>query len=422
MRPVLAIIRLTLWTLLRSRFLAVTLLLLFGVTALLPFVLQDDGTAVGRARVWIQYQFHSVLLILSIAMLVAGPGLVAGERERRYLQQMIVKPVSFAAIWLGKWLALAIVSGGILGVVGLLFLAAMRLSFSADRLGTHASDVNDRVWTVRRAIRPERGSQWVSPNEMGEWCFSMPAVPAGHPLLLRTRFFSAAVLTRWTVPGEWDIRSPDGTLLFRQRTDLRPGAIQEIALPPLDRPVPAGVWTVRYRNPDADTLLFDEEIGLTLWSPAGGFAANLVRAGLLAWFRLLLLAAAGLAMGSLFSPPVAVFMASFLLALIGFSGQIGWVVKTGQLVEPPHAHGDEPVHVHRPSPARKRVERTLLGMYRLLYRAVSVLHDYDPVGRTAESTRIEVGDLTRGLWQMVLLRGGVLAGLSVIAAARREWG
>ncbi len=422
MKATFAVVGLTVRALIRSRWVVVTAIFLLGFTLILPWMLRDDGTAVGRARVWIQYQFHLMLLGLSVATLGAGPGLVAGERERRHLQQILVKPVPFVAVWLGKWLALCLINGVLLlGSFGLFFFMMVR-SFGSGRLPSDQTELRNRVWTVRRLTRPVAGTRWVEGEGMGVWRLEMPTVSAGKPLLLRARFFSPAVVSRWTIPGEWEIRDPEGRMYYYERLELRPGVVQEISLPAPSDTIAAGVWEVRYRNLDRDTILFDEEKSVTLWSEAGCFATNLLRGLALIWFRLLLLAAAGLTMGTLFSTPVAIFMSTFLLLLILLSGQIGWVVRTGQLVEPPHTHGGEPCTEHHSTPLREAVERGLKGMYRFLDRAVGAVRDFDPVEQAAESSRIEVQNLLRGFFQLVVLRGGILGLLAVLAATHLEWG
>jgi len=463
MRRVGAIFLLTLRCLVRSRFLAALAGAVFLCVAVLPWTLRDDGTLAGFVQVRLRYTLGVAGFLLAAGTLAAAPGLVAGELESRRLQQVLVKPVRFGEIWLGKWLALAVVQAVLLGAAVLLADGLLRASLRARGLTAEQAEIwRTRVRTARAVIPPaepafpaaalearaallrrtgevdesvspgrvrrlaarrlaaERSS--VPPGGVRRWTFPLPAGrDPGLPLALRVRLLTSGGPTRPDVAGEWGIGLPGDEVGHRVETRLRAVTPQEVALPALAAPG-ATTLEVAYHNRESDiSVLFHPQEGIRLLAPAGGFGSNLFRAYLLMVFKLLLLAAVGVTLGSLLSTPVAVLTAFFALALLGFSGYIGWVAETGLLVEP-HHHGPPPDPAAvAPFPVRaaEAAVKTLYGGLDLL---LGPIRELDPMERVAAGERIGGGDVARGLLVLVGAGCGSWALLALLLFGRRETG
>lgn len=462
MRRVGAIFLLTLRCLVRSRFLAALAGVVFLFVAALPWTLRDDGTLAGLVQVRLRYTLGAVGFLLAAGTLAAAPGLVAGELESRRLQQVLVKPVRFGEIWLGKWLALAVVQAVLLGAAVLLADGLLRAGLRARGLTAEQAEIwRTRVRTARAVVPPaepafpaaalearaallrrtgeadesvspgrvrrlaarrlaaERNS--VPPGGVRRWTFPLPAGrDPGLPLALRVRLLTSGGPTRPDVAGEWRIGFPGDDDGPRVESRLRAVTPQEVALPAMAAPG-ATTLEVAYHNRESDvSVLFHPQAGIRLLAPAGGFGSNLFRAYLLMVFKLLLLAAVGVTLGSLLSTPVAVLTAFFALVLLGFSGYIGWVAETGLLVEP-HHHGPAPDPAASPFPVRA-AEAAVKTLYGGLERLLGPIRELDPMERVAAGERIGGGDVARGLLVLVGAGCGFWALLALLVFGRRETG
>ena len=90
--------------------------------------------------------------------------------------------------------------------------------------------------------------------------------------------------------------------------------------------------TIQNADPAQATLFFDPDDGVVLRVRTGSFAGNYLRAGLLLYGRLALLAAVGLALGTFFSTPVAAFASVVLVLLLQLSGFIGGAAQADRAV------------------------------------------------------------------------------------------
>lgn len=463
MRSIAAIFQLTLRSLLRSRFLLCVTVLALSVVILLPLTIEDDGTVSGRVQVLVRYTLGAVTFLLSVGTLGTGPGLVAGELESRRLQQVLVKPVRFGQVWLGKWLALVTVNALILGGAVLLAHGLMRWTLRESRLtagqieelhskvnvtrvalapedvllfeseitanidgmirsGTLHSDVPESAarMTAAQRIRFERNV--VPPGGTKRWSF--PAVrpaPADRPFLLRVQFLSSANEETREMEGEWTVGEPGRDPAFRSRVRLRAFLPQELVIPTMNFPA-AVPLEVTFRNVEAAapaTVLFHVDRGVRLLVPAGSYGMNLFRAYGLILFKLALLAAVGITMGSLFYTPVAVFTGFFVLVLFGFSGYIGWVAETGVFYVP-HDHGAPEIAVS--GKIVQALDLALKSAYRGVDRMLAPLRDLEPMERVAGGERILWRDVGRGLGIMVGVGCSLMAALAIGVFRRREMG
>jgi len=107
---------LELTTLVRTRTVALLLLVSAAWMFLLPFVVTGDGTPDGARELYIRYSVGGVFALLLIALLASATGSLARERAARRLQLTMVRPVRYFAIALGKILAHVAVGAAVLAV------------------------------------------------------------------------------------------------------------------------------------------------------------------------------------------------------------------------------------------------------------------------------------------------------------------
>lgn len=466
MRTIGAIFTLTLRSLMRSRFLFSIVLLSLAVVILLPRMVQDDGTVAGHAQVLLQYTLGVVTFLLSVGTLGVAPGLVAGELETRRLQQLLVKPVRFGQIWTGKWLALGAVNAVVLGGSILLADGLLRYSQRESRLTPEqAAELVRKVRVSRVALSPRetppdpaelkaRQAEYIAKGVMaagmpegaarlkvlqrirfernrvppgGEksWLFDVGAAGCGKvPATLLVQFLTSGSYTPGDMEGEWTAGFRGAEPFFRSSPRLRPMLPQEIVIPAF--PPSAEPLEVTFRNGGTEksaTIVFHVEHGVRLLVPSGSYGMNLFRAYILMLLKLVLLAAVGVTMGSLFSPPVAVLTSFFALAVIGFSGYIGWVAETGVFYVPHEhagaAHADE--HEEHALIVRL-LDPPLKASYRVLNRVLAPLRELDPLERVAGGEQIPSADVARGVAAMGVIGSGLLALIAVGVFGRRETG
>jgi hypothetical protein len=158
------------------------------------------------------------------------------------------------------------------------------------------------------------------------------------------------------------------------------------------------------KSPEAEIgVPFD---GLQLLTPAGSFEINFVRAWLLLWVRLCLLAALGVGMSALVGAPINLF---FLIA----------VLFVGSLNSSLHA-----TYNPAPSPYQADFQRTAADeAKRYAVLVLSFLPDFaqtDPVDKINQGEEIEWQELALQFCRDVLVRGGIILLLGYLVFLRRE--
>ena len=193
--------------------------------------------------------------------------------------------------------------------------------------------------------------------------------------------------------------------------------------------------TLTNRDPHRATLFFDPAEGALLRVRSGTFAANLLRAALLLYGRMALLAAIGLTLGTLFSMPVATFAAFVLLILLQLSGFIGNVATTDRAVfvanvapfGADHHHDDTtestaaPDDDPEPSPFARAAATALYVVYRGTWFLLRPLLEDTTIDRLATATAIPSREVALALLRQLLLLPLLLGLLSAAVLRTREW-
>lgn len=466
MRSIAAIALLALRTALRSRVVLVLLLLLLAVGFLLPLALRGDGTPEGLIRIHLAYTLGISAFLLTLATLWAGCAAISQEADDKTLQLLLVKPVPRLSIWLGKWLALLLIDAGLLALVGAVSAANLqhqlrRGGFDASELAAARQTVLASLATLRaplpdlesdvraeyEALRarhalPEHVSESVlldsirrtqlarrysiAPAAARTWTFAPAAVP--DTLLVQFKGDSS-------VPGAADIHATVELDVAgrKQSRDIvaMPGTRQTLVFDGLATP-PGGspALAVTFTNHGAHdaTIFFDPVDGLVLRQPAGTFAGNYLRALAQLYLRLALFAAIGVTLGTLFSMPVALFLATVLVLILQLSGFISaaaqvdratFIANVAPFGAPAHSHDG----AAEPPPSRvARVAATVLFYaYRGTDLALRPLLEDSTLDDLSTGTCLPPRDVARNLLHQGLLGPLVLALLSTAVLRKREW-
>lgn len=458
---------------LRSRLALPTLLAVLAADVALPLAIRGDGTLEGLIRLHLTYTLGLASFLIGLFSLWAGCGGIAREAETRTLQLLVTKPVPRLAIWLGKWYALLVLDAVLLAIAlaasaatlavrvhGVTFTAADRAdtlpralaalvplrepppdvesAVRADYLRLQAagrlpdapestllSQIRQGILAREYALPPEVSRTWRFPRPEG--------LPADAPVWLWIRCDSSRMGAADTAIGWRTGGGTSGTFGFI------PGIPRRIPVPLVlsdcvgpDTPGTLAV-TLENRAPDGATLFFDPADGAVLRIRTGSFAGNFFRAGLLLYGRLALLAAVGLALGTVFSMPVAAFASVVLLVLLQLSGFIGsaaqadravFVANVASFGAQAHAHGDAEaadVGDAPPSALARAAATGLYWIYRGTWAFLRPLMDDSAIDRLATATAIPAREVADSLLRRLLLVPLLLGLLSAAVLRSREW-
>jgi ABC-type transport system involved in multi-copper enzyme maturation permease subunit len=462
-----AIALLALRNALRSRIILVLLLLVLAAGFLLPLTIRSDGTLDGLIRLHLAYTLGIASFLLSLATLWAGCAAISQEADDKTLQLLLVKPVPRLRIWLGKWLALLAINALILAFVGMLSVATLRAKItragfdadtrSAARQTTLASlqtlhaplpDIEAAVRAEYDALRarhtlPENATEAalldsirrsqlarlysIAPGAARTWNFG-PFAPLSQTLLIQFKSDSS-------IPGAADIQATlsleAGDKIFTRAIRAMPGNPQTVIF----REIPAGATranaTISNQSAHAATLFFDPSDGLVLRQPHGTFAGNYVRALAQLFLRLALFAAIGITLGTLFSMPVATFLALVLIFILQLSGFVSaaaqvdratFVANVAPFGASGHSHGDaESTSETEPALVARATATVLFYVYRGTYLTLRPLLEDRTLDALSAGTRLPPRELLRNALQQGLVLPLLLALLSTAVLRKREW-
>ena len=193
------------------------------------------------------------------------------------------------------------------------------------------------IRTLENRIRAQ--SMTVAPGGAKEWRFDVPR-RVGRNAVAKIRYrFSGATRYRARVTGVWSVAGESGALHTQAVKDVR-GGPHSFEIP---RRVirPGRQLVVRFENAprsESQTAVFDFEHGVELLFTESSFEANLARALLVVFCRLALVAALGLTAGSVFSFPVAAFVAASMIVVAALTH---YFTTAGDFVGCGHEHHEQ---------------------------------------------------------------------------------
>ena len=439
----------------RSRLLAsLMLFLVLGLVAL-PILIQGDGTMPGRIEITIRYALGFALLILSVATLWTACGGMAREIEDKRFHLIASKPIHRYEIWVGKWLAIVTLNGGLLVVVGLT-LSGM-LTWTLRNSCASVSGINDEICQLllaRRAVlaqtdqkdfetRIERETKAIlesgkipdnmtpaeltvqvrrhlirmafsiPPKGSTTLAFSLPADRLPHcdaTLILRS---AASRPERSPLTIQWQLGHDEHQVLLQ--TTNYPGTLWKQSIPAavLSSDQPLKLTLRREKDTDPATLILAPDgHPPELLVPVGHFSMNLMRALLVILCRLAFLAALGLTAGSLLSMPVAVFVSFFVIILLASSGYVETVTHTGAFYI---AH-------EGPQPESTWLDSGVLRMFKGLNTIIGPVQHLNPVPLLAEGRLVAWSMVGRAFLILGLLYTGIIASAGMVLFRKRELG
>ena len=453
MNKIFAIAAITVRGAIRSRVVLVLLgLLLFAIIGL-PLTVEGDGTPGGYVRVFLTYTLGAVSLILSLATLWAGCAAVAEDITERQLQMVVTKPVTLFHVWLGKWTGLMALNACLLAISGVVVGALLygnidRSDLSeADRETLRAqvlialqphrpalpnveqealarlpevkaaigapSAPSDRELLRQVRLMLKRRAFTAAPNVPARFRFSLPdRLPPNQPLYLDYQF-AASDPTPTRVPHRWRVYRTDADLFVELRTEIVSGLRHRVELDPAPLTGQGPVF-VEFRN-EFDgpiSILFEPEDGLILYTHAGGFVGNLVRALLMQLMHLGLLAAVGVTAGCLFSLPVAAFVSFFAILMLTTAPYVRGLAEREVFL----ALSEEPSHI------AQAVDVGLSAFFTLLYNTLAPLRDVQPFDDLGVGKHIPWSGVARVFGIRILLYGGLIGFFGSLLFMRREIG
>ena len=452
-RPMFAMAWLTIKAALRYRLVQILAVLLLAAVIFLPAIVKHDGTARGFTQILLTYSMGSVTLLLGFATLWLACGTMARDVEECQMQMVAVKPIARWEIWLGKWFGLVLLNVLLLGIAGgamygvmmwrarllppaaleelqtkvLVARGSIRESIDergmeaeverrlAERLREATVAAMDRGF-VRQQIREQVRAQFqiVRPGMARRWVMDFGVRAAGlrdEPLSVRAKFVAAQPTPSGTYYGIWEIGPPEGQRYRPETMSLASDTFYEFVIPP-GLIGSDGRLTVDFLNYNDSAVLFPLEEGLEVLYAESGFAVNFFRGMAIILFWMSLLAAMGLAAASFLSFPVAAFL-SLALLVVGFStGTLRQVVSEGGIAGVNSNTGmvEEPGVFDQ---VAVRVFGGLLGV-------ITLVQDFSPVESLSTGRSVSWWEVGRAFLQVVLLMGGVFAGLGMVLFTRRE--
>ena len=340
-------------TAVRSRLVAVLLLLLAMTVVLMPRMLQGDGTAVGEFTIFVRMTHSFCFTILTLAAMWAGCAAIAAERDKKLLDLTRVKPVYPFELWFGKWLGISLLFGVALFAT-FLVIQLQLLVASASNGGKY-----DRFMVSRHVARPilptveddaqQELKRIIASGEMPENVTEKQLL-AELKRLARNKYDlinpgqthiwrvplsktgkSGELIARFKFDVEWrargDVQGFCRVRLADTESWLKSVAVEDFTLKTIDVPLgdlnlPAGaVVDLAFEHTgsvESAALLIKSRQNVTLQTPGGFFTGNLTRVFFIQWATLILLIALGLTLGVAFSFPVAAFsaMACIVLAVV----------------------------------------------------------------------------------------------------------
>lgn len=317
----------------------------------------------GQVQISLTYSLGVVTALVSVATLWLSCASLSREIESYELHLVLTKPVPRFTVLVGKWL-------GVFAMNASLFLLAATIVFGLVHWRTSRGDFSEQemsrlrneVLVGRRVYLPDRPDYrqltakeferrkkekklpeaYVPDMIKAEILRQLKAraaeVPAGYtrawrytgvkptgpeqPVYLRYRMYIGTTMSlseQRQVEGLWAIQDPtadkpDSFSILPQK--VMTGHYHEIPFP--GRLVAKdGTVLVTYTNQDSQksSVMFQEADGPEMLIAATSFVANYARSVFLVLLQLAFLAVLGCVVGSLFSTPVAVFVAASYLVI-----------------------------------------------------------------------------------------------------------
>ncbi len=350
----------------RSRLVAGLLVLLAAVVILLPLGIKGDGTPAGDLRMLLTWTLGIAFAILCAATIWSGCATVSSDIETGRHVLTAVSPARPFEIWLGRWLGLVITNAILLMAV----IAAVAIQLKIKGLSSEDTAVYRRLELDQKSIDDEVASLYeqalahdaipegatkeqvlksirediatahlpLDPGFSRRWVFLLKKGDAEKDLRVTFSFLSSYGTTSGC-KGACKASREDGDIVAER-------SITEDDNGRIDFWIPAGSLTgertvivdfANTGNPeDGIAVLVRHTESMHVLIHDGGVIRNLFKCSVAMLSLLALLAAVGVACGTMFSFPVATFAGTALvcIAILGSSQMVEDGIESG------HSHGD----------------------------------------------------------------------------------
>jgi len=422
----------------------------------LPLTVEGPGTAVGELQVAIRYPMSAVILLVSLSSLWLGCANLPREIETYRMHLVRTKPVPPWVIWVSKWCAVFLIHA-------VLFILAAAVVFGLIRWRVASKDFTEKqlkrleeeVLVGRRTYTPRRPELWKAAEEEYQELKEEGELSADHnPQVIKRKLFREkkfqATEVRPNHEHVWvydNVKTPPGGDSIYCRYRLYIGSPEKISKDETAQRLTRGVWGVgapgkppertfyrqdkggafkkmripagyvsednrlalRYLNldPGREPVVFQLKDGPKLLVPVASFGGNYVRASVMVLIQLAFLAALGCAAGAAFSTPVAVFVG---VAYLVMGMAVGPILERAEKSRV--APGEE----------RSAAQTYVESLAVVVQHVVVSLDEYQTTGKLVDGRLISAELIGRGLLQLLILRGVVLASLGMYVLTRRELG
>ena len=336
MRKLLAIFRLEMKALVRSKTVAMLTVASVAWMLVFPRLAKGDGTAEGTREIVVHFSLGGVFALLVVALLASAAGSIARERDAKRLQLTLVRPVRYMAIALGKIAAHVAVGAFVVAVACVVLACTSDLSEPCSHViaptlpspreeakamyAVYMADTNtpEAVRHAKKEIvlrllenRAVDRYQTIPTNSVATWTFAGLRDCAAAP--------GTAVRMRFT--NQLEMRqSVQGVFRLGGREGIVSNITQAVLTVPLaDAPAPGrdgDAERLTFENQGTAALMIRPRRDLNLLVPADTFGWNLVRAAVAMVAVLALVISFGVLLSSALGRPVALFVA-FVVLVVG---------------------------------------------------------------------------------------------------------
>lgn len=477
MKPILGIAKIQLILLWRSNGARAMALILLLWTLAMPFGIKTDGTINSYVALHLTYTIGLATFWLSLLTLWHGCASIGREIETKTLYQVVLKPLSFIQIWIGKWLALVLMNALLLTLTGIISYATLNTRLrqgAAEGVFTEADMTHIRQTTLG-AFRPNHATlpdveadiqaayrhmadNSQLPDDMTEpqiraalrkniltrhfrivpdgrvtWHFAWPPPGAGGAMQIQTRCdFSTPGYASQPITYSFQYTTADGGTNASPAftTNVLNSALQTHVFPELPEGITGMDVSIHNLSQSHITLFFDPESGVVLRVAAGTFLKNYVYAMLQLLARLSLFAAIGIMAGALFSLPVATFITLALLLLLQLSHFVSAAAQLDRnafvanvtSMHNGHSHGETDDGEEAPSLISHALANATFYIYRGTWLALQPLWENRTMEHLTTGTEIPLARVVKDFVVQCLIYPVALAMLSLLLFRRRELG
>ena len=451
-----AVARVTIAQGIRMKVALVIVFFLLAVVPALPFLLRTDGTQLGQVRIVVTYSLYLAMFLLSILTLLVSTTSISKEIEQKQIFVLDPKPLGRWQIFVGKWIGIMTLNAILIALLG---IAAYILMMALSRPGDNEKefeDLRNNFLISRENVTPDlpqdlgrlvdaeyesRREQQLLPEDRAEiwvkqklvpivarrlnsvepltykmWTFS--GLPTNLPPDTKIQFRFMHNVTSRNQPddgilGQWQLGDPNGVNYeFKQVSPYDGYHTVEV---PADAIAPDGTMAAAYTNLRASQplVIFPFEDGIRISYPVGSLEANYLKALLVIFLMLGMLALVGLVCGALLSFPVAI-----LVVLAVFCIGVGAVFLSAQ-IQGTYFFGPE---LRQPGAAFNVGDQILQGVLQFVLFLFPPLLEYSPVSMVSDAQSISWVFVLKTLVELLLFRGGVVAVIGAFLFHRRELG